>query len=105
MKLAPGAMLGTTYRIVRRIGGGGMGDVYEVTHERLAGRYAAKVLNEGFAAHPDAFHRFKREAMVTSRLRHPGIVQVIDFDRADQRDGEGPAYLVMELLEGEELAV
>ena len=100
MKLAPGARLGTTYRVVRRIGGGGMGDVYEVTHERLAGRYAAKVLSGDFASHPDAFTRFKREAMVTSGLRHPGIVQVIDFDRAD----EGHPYLVMELLEGEELA-
>jgi tRNA A-37 threonylcarbamoyl transferase component Bud32 len=100
MNLAPGTMLGTTYQVVRRIGGGGMGDVYEVTHRRLAGRYAAKVLNADFASHPDAFSRFRREAMVTSGLRHPGIVQVIDFDRTD----EGHSFLVMELLEGEELA-
>jgi serine/threonine protein kinase len=100
MTLAPGAMLGKTYRVVRWIGGGGMGDVYEVAHERLAGRYAAKVLSGDFASHPDAFSRFKREAMITSGLRHPGIVQVIDFDRAD----EGYSYLVMELLEGQELA-
>jgi len=100
MKLPPGAMLGKTYRVTRWIGGGGMGDVYEVTHQRLAGRYAAKVLSGDFASHPDAFSRFRREAMMTSGLRHPGIVQVIDFDRAD----EGHPYMVMELLEGQELA-
>ena len=99
MNLAPGTMLGSTYQVVRRIGGGGMGEVYEVTHRRLAGRYAAKVLNADFASHPDSFSRFRREAMVTSGLRHPGIVQVIDFDRTE----DGHPFLVMELLEGQEL--
>ncbi len=77
-----------------------MGDVYEVAHQRLAGRYAVKVLNADFASHADAFLRFRREAMVTSGLQHPGIVQVIDFDRTE----EGFPYLVMEFLDGRELA-
>src|SRR5262249_14611297 len=51
-------------------------------------------------AHQGAFARFRREAEVTSALRHPNIVQVVDFDRTS----DGVSYLVMELLEGRELA-
>ena len=69
----PGTLLGGTYRIVRRIGSGGMGEVYEATHERLAHRYAVKFLHPGVRDHPEALPRFMREAQVTSRLRHPGI--------------------------------
>ena len=70
----PGTLLGGTYRIVRRIGSGGMGEVYEATHARLAHRYAVKFLHPGMRDHPEALPRFMREAQVTSRLRHPGIV-------------------------------
>ena len=73
-------MLGGTYRIVRRIGSGGMGEVYEATHARLAHRYAVKFLHPGMRDHPEALPRFMREAQVTSRLRHPGIVSVVDFN-------------------------
>jgi len=62
-------LLGDTYRIVRRIGTGGMGEVYEATHERLSHRYAVKVLRPGIRDHPEALARFMREAQVTSRLR------------------------------------
>ena len=92
-------MLGDTYRIVRRIGSGGMGEVYEATHERLAHRYAVKFLHPGVRDHPEALRRFMREAQVTSRLRHPGIVSVVDFNTLPS----GVAYLVMEYLEGEPL--
>src|SRR6187401_759839 len=95
----PGTLLGDTYRIVRRIGSGGMGEVYEATHERLAHRYAVKFLHPGVREHPDALRRFMREAQVTSRLRHPGIVSVVDFNTLPS----GVAYLVMEYLEGEPL--
>src|SRR3954466_2793533 len=98
--LTPGTILGNTYCIVRRIGRGGMGEVYEATHARLAGRYAVKILNADAAAHPEAYLRFQREALVTSGLRHPGIVQVVDFNRT----ADGNPYLVMEFLAGQELA-
>lgn len=98
--LAPGALLDGTYRIVRQVGRGGMGAVYEATHARLAGRYAVKVLKPDAAVLPEAFHRFRREALVTSGLRHPGIVNVIDFNQM----ADGSPYLVMEFLEGSELA-
>ena len=94
-----GTLLGGTYRIVRRIGSGGMGEVYEAVHERLAHRYAVKFLHPGVRNHPEALPRFMREAQVTSRLRHPGIVSVVDFNTLP----DGSAYLVMEYLEGESL--
>ena len=95
----PGTLLGGTYRIVRRIGSGGMGEVYEATHERLAHRYAVKFLHPGVRDHPEALPRFMREAQVTSLLRHPGIVSVVDFNTLP----DGSAYLVMEYLDGESL--
>jgi tRNA A-37 threonylcarbamoyl transferase component Bud32 len=94
-----GTLLGGTYRIVRRIGSGGMGEVYEAAHDRLAHRYAVKFLHPGVRNHPEALPRFMREAQVTSRLRHPGIVSVVDFNTLP----DGTAYLVMEYLEGESL--
>jgi eukaryotic-like serine/threonine-protein kinase len=97
--LEPGTLLGSTYRLVRRIGSGGMGEVYEATHERLSHRYAVKFLHPGVREHPEALSRFMREAQVTSRLRHPGIVSVVDFNTLPN----GVAYLVMEYLEGESL--
>jgi len=99
--LDPGAVLNGTYKIVRRLFEGGMGDIYEASHVRLGGRYAVKVLRrELTAAHTSAFERFRREAEVTSSLRHPHIVQVVDFNQTET----GAAYFVMELLEGQNLA-
>jgi serine/threonine protein kinase len=98
--LSAGQLVADTYRIVRRIAAGGMGEIYEATHLRLAGRYAIKLLRPEIAATPDALARFKREAMVTSALRHPNIVQVIDFSALDG----GAPFLVMEFLAGRELA-
>lgn len=76
-----------------------MGEVFEATHARLAGRYAVKVLVPEVRNHPESLQRFAREAKVTSSLRHPGIVQLIDFDTTP----DGSPYVVVELLEGENL--
>jgi eukaryotic-like serine/threonine-protein kinase len=89
-----------TYRVVRLIGRGGMGVVYEVTHARLHGRYALKLMNPEFAADQAALSRFRREAQVTSSLRHPNIVQVIDFDQTE----DGRSFLAMEFLDGPTMA-
>ena len=67
----PGTLLGGTYRIVRRIGSGGMGEVDEAAHQRLAPRYAVKFLT-GLRDHPEALPRFMREAQVTSLLAPSG---------------------------------
>ncbi|MBC8131814.1 MAG: protein kinase [Deltaproteobacteria bacterium] len=97
---AEGQVLQGTYRVVRRIGEGGMGVVYEATHARLAGRYAVKVLLRKLSDNPEALARFNREARITSSLQHPNIVQVIDFNTHT----DGTEYLVMEYLQGETLA-
>lgn len=98
--IALGALLADTYRVVRLVGVGGMGEVYEATHDRLAGRYAIKVLLAEVSDRAGMFQRFRREAEVTSGLRHPNIVQVVDFNVTP----DGHPYLVMEYLDGVELA-
>ena len=95
----PGAVLKDTYAIRRLIGRGGMGEVYEVSHARLAGRYAIKVLRTEISDDEELLSRFRREAEITSSLRHPNIIQVFDFDRT----ADGCVYLAMEYLEGLDL--
>jgi eukaryotic-like serine/threonine-protein kinase len=97
------AMVGTilegAYRIEGLVAEGGMGAVYAATHLRLGKRVAVKVMSRELAANPEALSRFHREAVVTSALGHPNIVQVFDFSATPT----GEPFLVMELLEGEDL--
>ena len=97
------ALLGTVlegaYRIERLVGEGGMGAVYEAAHLRLGTRVAVKVMARELAANPEALARFHREALVTSGLGHPHIVQVLDFSSTPS----GEPFLAMEFLEGEDL--
>lgn len=88
------------YRIVRLLGQGGMGAVYEARQEPLDRRVALKTLHPEWARNDDAVARFFNEAKVLTRLEHPSIVQVSDFGHAS----DGSAYLVMEYLRGETLA-
>jgi tRNA A-37 threonylcarbamoyl transferase component Bud32 len=97
--LKPGATVGGTYRVIRCVGEGAMGEVWEATHARLAGRYAIKVLQPNVATSAEALERFRREAEITSSLRHPNIVHIMDFDRLPS----GAPYLVMEFLDGLDL--
>ena len=87
------------YRLVRRIGVGGMGEVWEADDTVLGRRVALKVLVQELADDPRATRRFVREARATAKLTHPNVTRVYDFGR----DG-GLPYLVMELLEGDTLA-
>jgi serine/threonine-protein kinase len=96
--LAAGTILGK-YSIIRLLGAGGMGAVYEATHTEIGKKVAIKVLSPLIAAVPGARARFLREAQLTSRVRHPHIVDVADMGS----DG-GNTYLVMEFLHGEDLA-
>jgi eukaryotic-like serine/threonine-protein kinase len=97
-ELAPGRELGS-YKITRRIGSGGMGEVYEAVHTRLRKRVALKTLRQALARNGEARVRFLREGETASRLRHPNVVDITDVGEAD-----GVPFLVMELLEGEALA-
>jgi serine/threonine protein kinase len=98
--LAAGTVLKGTYHVLRLIGVGGMGEVYEVRHVRLAGRYAVKVLRPEVSRDQALLNRFLREAEITSSLHHPNIVQVIDFDHTP----DGSVFLAMEYLAGQDLA-
>ncbi len=94
-----GLVLAETYRLLRRVGVGGMGEVYEAAHVRLPGRFAVKILLPDLLTNPEAYGRFCREAEIMSELRHPNIVQIFDFNTTP----EGRPYFVMELLEGRDL--
>ena len=86
------------YRIVEKIGEGGMGEVYRAHHERLDRDVAIKVLPERVAANTDRLRRFEREAKAVASLSHSNILEIFDFDT------EGDVtYAVTELLEGETL--
>lgn len=87
------------YRVIRLLGEGGMGAVYEARHESLDRRVAVKTLHAEVAANQTAVTRFFNEAKTLSRLEHPSIVQVSDFGTAP----DGTAYLVMEYLRGDSL--
>src|SRR5262245_53048354 len=76
--LAPGTRLGK-YEIVRRLGGGGMGAVYEAIHTAMSKPVALKTLAARVAAEPRAQARFLREAEAASRLDHPHVVDATDF--------------------------
>lgn len=94
-----GLLLGGTYRVVRLLGRGAMGAVYEARHEALSRTVALKVLAPEISAQPRAVQRLEREAQAAAQLGHPNIVPVTDFRAVP---GE-PAFLVMEYLQGKSL--
>ena len=97
MQLSEGASLGP-YRILGRIGAGGMGEVYRAKDIRLDRDVAIKVLPEGFSTDHAAIKRFRREAKALASLSHPNILTVYDIGEQDD-----VIFVVMELLQGETL--
>ena len=94
-----GQLLSGTYEVLRVIGEGGMGRVYEARHSRLANkRFAIKMLHQELARQPEVVTRFQREAEAASGLSHPNVVGVFDVNTAP----DGRPYIVAELLEGEQ---
>jgi Tol biopolymer transport system component len=96
--LSPGDRLGP-YEVVSLLGAGGMGEVYRARDAKLERDVALKVLPQGALADENARRRFRKEALALSRLAHPHIAAVHDFDTAD----DGADFLVMELVPGASL--
>ncbi|MDX6652124.1 MAG: eukaryotic-like serine/threonine-protein kinase [Solirubrobacterales bacterium] len=98
MLLATDTMVDGRYKLVRRLGSGGMADVWCAEDEHLGRTVALKILHERFAQDREFVERFRREASSAAGLQHPNVVGV--FDRGEF---EGTYYIAMELLEGESL--
>src|ERR671939_183521 len=86
------------YRVLRRLGRGGMADVYLAEDEELGRRVAIKILNDRHAADEQFVERFRREATNAAGLSHPNIVSIYDRGEA-----EGTYYIAMEYLDGRSL--
>src|SRR5262249_46045013 len=87
------------YRVVRLLGAGGMGSVYEAEHRVMQRPVALKVINRAFTARPAVVERFRREVRAAARLTHPNIVTAYDAEKAGDTH-----FLVMEYVEGVSLA-
>jgi serine/threonine protein kinase len=95
-----GQLLDGSYEVLRVIGEGGMGRVYEARHTRLhSKRFAVKLLHHELARQPEVVTRFQREAEAASVLTHPNVVGVYDVNTS----ADGRPYIVAELLKGEDL--
>jgi serine/threonine-protein kinase len=93
-----GRLIDGRYRVLAKLGHGGMGIVYKVEHQRMGKIAAMKVLHRELAADKEVVKRFRREAEAVSKLTHPNTVQTFDFGTT-----EGALYLVMEYVRGEDL--
>src|SRR5687768_18424044 len=87
------------YRVLQKIGEGGMGSVWLAEHAMLGRRAAIKVLHSEYTSRPAIVTRFFNEARAATAIADPGIVQIFDFGH----HVDGNAYIVMELLDGEPL--
>ncbi len=94
-----GALVAGRYRVVKRVGEGGMGEVFLALHEAIEKRVAIKVLKAEYSLKPDVAARFLQEARSSSRIKHPSVVDVFDFGQLD----DGRFFLVLEFLEGHDL--
>ncbi|HEY5090431.1 MAG TPA: serine/threonine-protein kinase, partial [Polyangia bacterium] len=95
-----GRVIDNRYKVLRKIGEGGMGTVYAGEHVEIGKGVAIKILHPAYSTQSDLVERFRREARAASRIGHPNIIDVTDFGSTE----DGCAYFVMEHLDGIDLA-
>jgi beta-lactam-binding protein with PASTA domain len=93
--LSPGAVVDNRYKVLSRLGAGGMADVFLAEDQQLGRKVALKLLHRRFSADPDFVERFRREAQAAAGLQHPNVVSV--YDRGSFED---TYYIAMEYLPG-----
>jgi len=91
-----GEVLDNRYRITRKLGEGGMGEVYAAEHVHIDKKFAIKLLRPEIVSNPEAVSRFQQEARSSSSIKHPNIIQIDDFGTL----ADGRIYMCMELLNG-----
>lgn len=94
-----GSIIADRYCILRSVGEGGMGQVYEAEHIRMKRRSAIKVMRPALVGDAEALARFSREAENASKLSHPNVASIFDFGETE----DGIVYLAMEFIDGESL--
>jgi serine/threonine protein kinase len=94
-----GSIIGERYHVLKKLGEGGMGQVYLAEHVKMGRKSAVKVMNPGMVHDADAISRFNREAANASRINHPNVAGIYDFGETS----DGLIYLAMEFIEGESL--
>lgn len=106
--LASGTVISDRFEILRFVGQGGMGQVYEALDLELKGRVALKVIRPDISSDLRMLSRFRREVQLTRLITHPNVCRIFDIDRHSSAAEDGAkidmAFLTMELLEGETLA-
>ncbi|HEV7485354.1 MAG TPA: tetratricopeptide repeat protein [Thermoanaerobaculia bacterium] len=106
---APGNVIAGRYRIIRLLGSGGMGEVFEAEDEELHGHVALKIIRPEIASNPRILLRFKREIQLARRVTHPSVCRIYDVSHHLSQSDAGIAdrritFVSMELLHGETLA-
>lgn len=95
-----GTVIADRYHIQKKLGEGGMGQVYLAEHVKMGRRCAIKIMSAGMINDPDAVSRFNREAANASRISHPNVCAIYDFGETK----DGLIYLAMEFIEGRSLS-
>ncbi|HKV63681.1 MAG TPA: protein kinase [Candidatus Acidoferrum sp.] len=96
--LTPGTILGARYEIIRLLGQGGMGAVYQARDQELERQVALKVIRADMAANPELLRRFKQELILARQITHKNVIRIFDLGQAD-----GFKFITMEYIEGEDL--
>ncbi|MES2177010.1 MAG: serine/threonine-protein kinase [Gemmatimonadota bacterium] len=94
-----GSIIAERYHVLKKLGEGGMGQVYLAEHVKMGRKSAVKVMNPGMVHDADAISRFNREAANASRINHPNVAGIYDFGETP----DGLIYLAMEFIEGQSL--